>query len=107
MSSYVNVRETYSGAGNKDAIQLNRWSKDDYSIAIDVTGVIDVTVQGTLDHINRVGAATPVWRDISGLTNVTADAFDVIQATPFEAIRVVVNSGAGSINFHVMQQGES
>lgn len=112
MASYVNVRKEYSGAGNKDAIQLNRWSRDNYSISLDVTGTIDVTVQMTLDYINRPLDAdfqanpTPVWTDITGLTNVTTDTLENIANTPMEAIRLVVNSGAGSVVMHVMQNGE-
>lgn len=105
MASYVNVKKEYAGAGNKDAIQLNRWSRDNYSIQIAVTGTIDITVQGTLDYINREGE-TVVWSNISTLANVTADTFDKIVDTPLEAIRVVVNSGAGSIIFHIAQNGE-
>jgi hypothetical protein len=105
MATPINVKKEYSGAGNKDAIQLNRWSMNSYSVQIDVTGVIDLTVQGTLDYINRADSIV-TWSDIVSLTNVTVDTFDKIVDTPLEAVRVVVNSGAGSAVFHIMQSGE-
>jgi hypothetical protein len=105
MASYVNVKKTYTGAGNKDAIQLNRWSRDNYSLKMDVTGTIDFTVQGTLDYVNRSGE-TVTWSDIDSLVNLTASSFEKITDSPLEAIRVVINSGAGSVLFHVAQNGE-
>lgn len=104
MSSYVNVEKTYTGAGNKDAIQLNRWGRDNYSLNMTVTGTIDFTVQGTLNRVNRGEAVT--WSDIDSLVNLTASSFEKITESPLEAIRVVINSGAGSVLFHVMQSGE-
>jgi hypothetical protein len=112
MAAYINKRETYTGAGDKDWIQLNRWSEaNDYTIVVRVTGTVNYDVVGTIDYINRplkadnTAAPTPVDIPITALTGLAVDANEVIQSTPFEAIKVVINSGAGSVDFHVMQNG--
>ena len=112
MAAYVNVRKDYTGVGDQPWIQLNRWSEaNDYTVVARVTGTINFDVVGTIDYINRplkadnTAAPTPVDIPITSLTGLSADANEVIQATPFEALKVIINSGAGSVDFHVMQNG--
>jgi hypothetical protein len=111
MAAYVNVRKSYTGTGAQDAIPLNRWGEDDYSVKLALTGVCDVTIQGTLDYVNRPldadfqDGVTPEWFDITGLVNVIANTVEVVSSTPLEAIRANITTNGGAVALHVMQQG--
>lgn len=112
MAAYINVRKTYTGTGAQDAIQLNRWSKDDYSVIVRLATTGTYTVEGTLDYINRPLDAdrqpSPAveWFDITNLAGLSADAAEKITETPLEAIRINIAANATGIDFHVMQNGE-
>ena len=67
-----------------------------------VTGTVDGTTQYTLDDIWGLGPFN--WQDHSGMTNFVADDTDSLIA-PVTAIRLLTNSGLGSIAFTVTQAG--
>lgn len=111
MAAYVNKRVTYTTTGDQDWIQLNRWSEaNDYSIITRLTGTADYDVVFTTDYINRpvnadnTPAATPVEVPVN-LNNQTAALNEVVNATPFEAVRLKITSLTGELEFHVMQNG--
>ena len=99
----INREQTFTtgASGGQVAIPLNRHGNPQYSIDIDIGGGGDVTVEATLSQINR--GDTAIWRPIPALTNVTADAFDKIVNTPFEAIRLNITSITDTIIFRVQQ----
>lgn len=106
MSSPIN-RKQLAVTGVGDWIPLNRWSKDSYSIVTTVNGTATYTVEFTLDQINRAGVlGNEVARPVLGGTGLTADANLNIANTPMEAMRVNITAGAGSVDLHVMQNGE-
>ena len=63
-----------------------------------------VTVEGTLDYINRDSASINAF-EVENAIDITADAYLNITSTPFEAIRINQTSGTGSVKFHLMQGG--
>ena len=113
MGSYINKRIDYATGvtGAQTAIPLNRWSLDDYSVIVDLATTGTYTVEGTVDFINRPldadfqATPTPVWFNIVGMVGLTADASQVVPATPLEAIRINIAANATGIKFHVMQAG--
>ena len=106
MASFINRKQTaVTGVG--DWIPLNRWSKDDYSIVTTVNGTATYTIEFTLDQVNRAGVlGNEVARPVLNGEDLTASANLNITETPMEAIRVNITAGAGSVDFHVMQNGE-
>ena len=106
MSAYINRKQSNSaGVGAKPWVQLNRWDNNaNYSLVLKFTGTATVTVEGTLDHINRELETIEAF-DVENAIDLTADAYLNITNTPLEAIRINQTAGAGSVDFHVMQGG--
>lgn len=76
------------------------------TIACTVTGTANYTVQYTLDQIQADGysPAAGNWITVTGLgTQTTSQAVALNQ--PVMAIRMVQNSGAGSVSMTVLQTG--
>lgn len=76
------------------------------TIACTVTGTVNYTVQYTLDQIQADGyaPANGNWITVTGLgTQTTSQAAALNQ--PVMAIRMVQNSGAGSVSMTVLQTG--
>lgn len=74
------------------------------SIQVDAIGTVDYTVSYTMQNIyNIVTPATNAdWTPITGMTGATADAVAKVDASIF-AIKVVINSGAGTAEITVSQ----
>ncbi len=69
-----------------------------------VTGTVNYTVQHTFDDIFDI-TATPFAFDHSNIVAVTTSK-DGNYAFPIRAIRIIINSGAGSVRMALIQ-GES
>lgn len=108
MGAYINRNQNNNlpGVGAKAWIPLNRWDNgSNYSLVIGISGTATVTVQGTLDQINR--GQTPKAFDIENAVDLTTSVDLNITDTPLEAIRVNQTAGTGTVEFHVMQGGSS
>lgn len=72
----------------------------------DVTGTANYTVEHTFDNIQAPGfsAASAKWYPHPTVAALTADE-DGTYAFPVRAIRVTINSGAGSVRFTIIQAG--
>lgn len=108
MSAPINRKQdNVAGTGAKPWIPLNRWGNDfNYSIVLTFTGAATVTVEGTVDYLNRPNQ-TIVPFDIVNAVGVTSDSSINIIGTPLEGLRINQTAGAGSVEFHVMQGGAS
>jgi VCBS repeat-containing protein len=74
------------------------------SLFLDITGTVNVTVQYT-GNANVLTSPGPfVWYDHSDLTGVTADDVGTI-ISPVTAVRLLTNSGAGSVGLTILQAG--
>lgn len=86
-------------------IPLN-WRQESFavSLAADITGTIDYTVQHCLDDIRSSYPSLLTWWDHSSMVGDTADS-DGNYAFPVSATRLKVNSltAGATINFHVIQ----
>jgi len=98
----INVEQTHTTTGFKDAVILSRHNDPQYAVNIDVGGGGTFTVQGTLSQPNRAGV-TPIWFNITNLTALTVDTADKIVNTPLEAVRLNITAVTDTIIFQVMQ----
>jgi hypothetical protein len=105
MSAPINRKQVNTtGTGLKPFVPLNRWGFGaDISINIVFSGAATVTLEGTLDHVNREGV-TDVFDIVNGV-GITVDTALNITDTPLEAIRINQTAGTGSVTMHVMQGG--
>lgn len=76
------------------------------TLSVTVTGTVNYTVQYTFDDVQASGwtAGSANWVDHPSLTTKTA-SLDSNLAYPATAVRIVLNSGAGSVRFTVIQAG--
>ena len=95
------------GAVNTNPIALDPFmSQFQVSIACTVTGTANYTVQYTLDQIQADGysPATGNWFTVTGLGTQTTTQI-VAFNNPAMAVRMVQNSGSGSVSMTVLQTG--
>lgn len=82
------------------------WRQRNYqvSLALIITGTIDVTVQHTFDALHGEYVATPTWFPHSSLVNKSANA-DGNYAFPVTGTRLLVNSvtAGATVGFDVIQ----
>jgi len=76
------------------------------SLGVTVTGTVNYTVQYTFDNVQATGwtPGTGNWVDHPSLTAQTTTK-DSNLAYPAVAVRIVLNSGTGSVRFTVIQAG--
>jgi hypothetical protein len=101
------LSDASGGALSSNAIPLDVFiSPFNTSISVQVTGTVNYTVQYTFDNVQAAGwvASTANWIDHPSLTTQTATK-DSNLAYPAVALRIVQNSGTGSVRFTVIQAG--
>jgi len=74
------------------------------SLAVIITGTVDVTVEYTFDDIFGDFPGPHSWTDHPDLTNVTADE-DGTFISPVSACRLLTNSGDGTAVLRILQAG--
>ena len=90
---------TMTEAGNSAAeVIVDRITPTNITLALSVTGTVDVTVQ------YAVNAANTVWYNHADLTAKTANTTGTI-ISPVHGIRLVYNSGTGSATLSILQAG--
>jgi hypothetical protein len=74
-------------------------------VVAEVTGTVNYTLYHTYDDIYN-SAITPVWlvHGVSNMVNATSTQESNF-VIPVSACQLILNSGSGSINFVVLQQG--
>jgi archaellum component FlaF (FlaF/FlaG flagellin family) len=91
-----------TGAGSSSAIVVNTNTNPcNVGIGVLVTGTVNYTVQHTFDN-PAVGFTT--WFNHPSLAALTANA-DGNYAFPITAVRITVNSGAGTAQMNFVQAG--
>jgi hypothetical protein len=93
-----------TGAGSSSTIVLDRNGRPEISLQVVVNGTVNYTVQQTLD--NPFSSVAPTWFDHpdSNLVAATANKQGNYAYVP-SAVKVVVNSGAGTATLTVIQAG--
>lgn len=74
------------------------------SLALVITGTVDVTVEFTFDDVFGDFPGPHSWTDHPDLTNITADA-DATFISPVSACRLLTNSGDGEAVLRIIQAG--
>lgn len=93
------------GIGASQEIVLDQYLNPvSVQIGAEVTGTINYTGQYTLDDIFGGAPGPYVWNTITGLSGQTTTQ-TVNLAQPARALRVLTNSGAGTVKFIVVQGG--
>jgi hypothetical protein len=93
-----------TASGSSSVAPLDTYANPfNIGIGVVVTGTVNYTIQHTFDDIFN-SAVTPVWFNHPTLTAQTANA-DGNYAFPVRAVKVLVNSGAGTATATVIQAG--
>ena len=71
---------------------------NEHSLAVDVTGTINFTVQNCFERVNDATAPTPNWISISALTSKTADTQSTV-TDMVGAFRLLVNTYTNTAAF--------
>lgn len=101
------LSDASAGAKTSAVCPLDHYvSPFNIALSVVVTGVVDYTVQYTFDDIfaNTYVAASGAWSNHPSLTAKTT-TLDSNLAYPARAVRVILNSGSGSITFTIIQAG--
>lgn len=100
----TNVTVGTTGVGASAPVALDQYiSPFSVSVGCTVSGTIDYTVQYTYDNV--FASAGPFnWTDDANLTGETTAAAGSYSA-PVSAIRVLTNSGTGSVVMNLIQAG--
>lgn len=96
-----------SGGAKSFLIPMN-WRVDDFQATIraKVTGTVAYSVQYTTDDIRSPNftAGSADWTALSGMDGATASAEATI-VSPVTALRLLLSSGTGSVDFNVVMTG--
>jgi hypothetical protein len=97
----IEVGTSAVGASNAFPVDW-RQSKVGLGLFFDVTGTTSFTLQYTGDDVFN-GSVTPLWFSDGTILNKTAD-FMGTATQPCTAIKILINSGTGSVDARIVQQ---
>ena len=101
------VSDASGGAVTGNPLPLDYFiSPFNITLSVQVTGTVNYTVQYTFDDV-QASTYTPAsgnWIAHPNLTTQTA-TLDSNLAYPATAVRIILNSGTGSVRFTVIQAG--
>jgi hypothetical protein len=107
----VGTRNATSSAASR-LVPLNKYGEDAATVAVDVTGTVNFTVQETFDDVepNKADDAdTPIkWWDVSALATKTADTASTISKHA-TALRIEFDSytATGNVRVRILQHDMS
>ena len=93
-------------AGNGTTAPLDIHGRPDISLQVVVTGTVNWTVQQTLDNPQTVTSPTWFSHPDPNMVSQTVNRQGNYAYVP-AAVRVVVNSGAGSATLTIIQSGDN
>ena len=94
-----------NGVGASQEIPLDQYiSPFSVSLGVVVTGTINYTVQFTFDDVFASNSGPFVWFDHTDLTGLIADA-EATLISSVSAVRILTNSGTGTVRFETRQAG--
>lgn len=97
-------RITQTGAGTTAWVSMDTWKAPfSASVACVVTGTVDYTVEHTFDDITDSNITVTAWANADITASIANDS--AIYTYPVKAIRLKVNSGAGSVTMTTLQAG--
>ena len=98
-----------NGIASTPWVRLDEWANSYVTVQVDVTGTVNYTVQGTMDDPNQVWGTAPLPEAVnwinSGDTNAVNQTASIATNFLFAPtyVRVLLNSGAGSIQARFAQ----
>jgi len=93
-----------TGTGSSSVVPLDHYqSPFNVGFGVVVSGTVNYTVQHTFDDIFDA-SVTPVWFNHPTIASLAVNA-DGNYAFPVRAVKVLVNSGAGTATMTVIQAG--
>ena len=101
----ISVSDASGGAKNSAAAVLDYYGRPEVSLQAVVTGTVNYTIQQTLDNPLEAGV-TPTWFNHPD-TNLVAQTVNRQGNYAYipTAVRVVLNSGSGSVRLTITQAG--
>ena len=94
-----------TGVGASQTVPLDQYlTPFNVSLALVITGTVDVTVEFTFDDVFGDFPGPHSWTDHPDLTNISADA-DATFISPVSACRLLTNSGDGEAVLRIIQAG--
>jgi hypothetical protein len=102
----VTLSDASAGAKTSSTLPLDIHGRPDVSLQVVVTGTVNWTVQQTLDNPQTV--TSPTWFDHPD-TNMVAQTVSRQGNYAYvpAASRIVLNSGAGSVVYTIIQSGDN
>ena len=93
-----------TGAGSSSIAPMDTYGNPfNVGMGVVISGTVNYTVQHTFDNVQDPDV-TPVWFDHTSLYQLTLNA-DGNYAFPVTAIKLLVNSGAGTATLTLIQAG--
>lgn len=93
-----------TGAGSSSAVPMDHYqSPFNVGFGVVVSGTVNYTVQHTFDDVQNANV-TPVWFSHPTVAGLAVNA-DGNYAFPVTAIKLLVNSGAGTATLTLVQAG--
>lgn len=99
-----------ASAGDAAMVRLDEWAPGQVGLQVDVSGTVNYTVQSSMDDPNS--PTNPV--DVGSMTWVNSTDTNVVAATTAQQsnfmfaplwVRIVMNSGTGTVTMTVVQYG--
>lgn len=101
------INDASAGAKTSNVCPVDHYvSPSNIALSVVVTGTVDYTVQYTFDDVfaNGYNPSSGNWTPHPSLTN-KATTLDSNIAYPVRGIRVILNSGSGTIRLTIIQAG--
>lgn len=101
------INDASAGAKTSNVCPVDHYvSPSNIALSVVVTGTVDYTVQYTFDDVfaNGYNPSSGNWTPHPSLTN-KATTLDSNIAYPVRGIRVILNSGSGTIKLTIIQAG--
>jgi archaellum component FlaF (FlaF/FlaG flagellin family) len=100
------VKVSKTGAGSSSVVPLDHYLNPfNVGFGVVVSGTVNYTIQHTFDDVFNA-AVTPVWFNHPTIASLAVNA-DGNYAFPVRAIKVLVNSGAGTATLTAIQAGSA
>lgn len=102
----TNVTVDTVQAGGSVAVPLDQYVTEfNVSLAVQVTGTINYTVQYTFDDVfSGTGVGPFTWIDFTTLSSLAINGNGTL-VSPVRAVRILTNSGGGTARLTVLQGG--
>lgn len=102
----TNITAGNAASGSSPVVPIDTYANpSDISLGVEITGTANVTVQYTVDNVFVTTSLDALnWISHANLTGLSASAYGTLISS-VGAVRMITNSGTGSVTFVVRQAG--